>query len=158
MPPWINLNANNFDPSRTDFEYFSSVVSDGVIGFWIRCLDANGDPISWLSTADTSTDPIRFNSTAYFQPSIPGQTASFKYTKPGSTAQANQLPSAVELTIIMVDSRTLMRKPVVPSIPSSTGATQIPSAITQMNNNLISNKITSARSFSSTVKLKNAQP
>ena len=110
LPPWLNLNGSVFDAPRTDFEYFSSIISDGVVGFWIRCLDANGAAIPWLSAADNSTDPIRFNSTAYFQRSIPGQTASFKYTNPGTTAQANQLPAAVELTIIMVDARTLARK------------------------------------------------
>lgn len=156
-PAWINLSSNAFDPPRKDFEYFSSVVSDGVVGLWIRCLDGNGEAIPWSSATDPSTSPIRFNSTAYFQPSIPGQTASFRYTNPGNTEQANQLPAAVELTIIMVDSRTLARKPTIPPIPVLTSPNQIPNAVTQMNKNLITNKISTARTFFSTIRLKNAQ-
>lgn len=161
MPPWINLNGKTLDPTRTDFEYYSSVVSDGVVGFWIRCLDSNGDPIPWLSSpltpnGDTTAAPIIYNSKAYFQSSVPGQPGSFKYTKTGNYAQGDQLPAAVELTIIMVDSRTLERKPTIPPIPSATDPSQIPIAISQMNQDLVTKKIQAARTFSTRVVLRNS--
>lgn len=159
MPPWINLNGTTFSGStRKDFEYFSSTVSDGVIGLWIRCLDGNGDPIPWLSGADGNTAPIKFNSTAHFQPSIPGQAASFKYTSPTTTAQASLLPPVAEITVITLDSRAFGRRPAIPSIPASANPAEVPAKITAMNQSLLGQKITSARIFSGKVILKNAQP
>jgi prepilin-type N-terminal cleavage/methylation domain-containing protein len=168
MPPWINLNGKNLDPARTDFEFWSSVVSDGVVGFWIRCLDRNGEAIPWLSSADNSTSPIRYNSTAYFQPAIPGQAASFKYTKTSSTVKANLLPATVELTIVTVDSRTMQRKPTIPAVPAGVptgypdvsptgfGPEDIPNAIDWFNRQLITNGVKNARTFTTRVSLKNS--
>ncbi len=168
MPSWINLNGKNLDPARTDFEFWSSVVSDGVVGFWIRCLDGNGEAIPWLSSADGSTVPIRFNSTAHFQPAIPGQAATFKYTKVSSTAQANLLPATVELTIVTVDSRTMQRKPTIPAVPvgvptgyadvspTGFGPEDIPNAIDWFNRQLITNSVKNARTFTTRVSLKNS--
>src|SRR3954471_22854160 len=84
----------------------SSTVTGGVLAFWARCLDINGDPIPWLATA-----PARFNSAAHFQPAIPGQTTSFRYTNVTNTIRANVLPSTVELVIVTLDPRTFRRNP-----------------------------------------------
>jgi prepilin-type N-terminal cleavage/methylation domain-containing protein len=169
MPPWINLNGKTLDPSRTDFEFWSSVVSDGVVGFWIRCLDGNGEPIPWLSSADVNTAPIRFNSTAHFQPAIPGQTASFKYTNASSTVQAHLLPATVELTIVTLDSITIQRKPTIPVVPAGIpagysdvsptgfGPEDIPNVINWYNGQLITNKVKNARTFTTRVNLKNSR-
>lgn len=153
MPPWLNLSGTNLDPShlRTDFDYSSSIVSDGVLGLWIRCIDRNGGFIPWLSTADSAASPIRFNSTAHFQPAVPGQ--SFAYTDPASTAQANCLPSAVEVTILILDSRTLQRKPSIPPIRAFNSPDEIPGSITALGQDLATDNIRSFRTFSTRVEL-----
>lgn len=157
LPPWLNLAGRTLDPTgtRTDFEYASSTVSDGIVGLWIRCLDRNGDPIPWLSQADPNAAPITFNSKAYFQPAIAGQASSFRYTNVGSTAQGNQLPKAVEITIITVDSRVFQRRPSVPGIPPYPSPDAIPASISQMNRDLITKNIRSAHTFSTRIHLPN---
>src|SRR5204862_5068261 len=116
------------------------------------------------SSADGSTVPIRFNSTAHFQPAIPGQSASFKYTN-SSTAQAHLLPATVELTIVTVDSRTMQRKPTIPVVPAGVpsgypdvsptgfGPEDIPNVIDWYNRQLITNKVKNARTFTTRVSL-----
>lgn len=163
MPSWINLNGTTFSGStQKDFEYFSNTVSSGVVALWLRPLDGNGDPIAWLSSADGQTNPIKFNSTAHFQPSNPASTTttatSLKYTSPTTTAQANLLPSAVEITVITLDSRAFARKPVIPPMPAAFGPDDIPGNISAMNASFFTQKVTSARTFSTTVALRNAQP
>jgi prepilin-type N-terminal cleavage/methylation domain-containing protein len=140
----------------------NTLVSDGVVAFWARCFDSNGDPIPWISSAltsngDTGAAPLQFNSAGHFQPAIRGQSASFNYTKAASTAQAHLLPTTVELTIVTVDSKTMQRsRASVPSLPVLTRSQDIPNAITTFNQNLITNNIRAARTFSTRVTLKNS--
>ena len=157
MPSWINLNGTAFSGStRKDFEYFSTTVSDGVIGLWIRCLDGNGDLIPWLSSADGSTAPIKFNSTAHFQSSIPGQSASFKYTSPTTTAQANLLPAVLEISVITLDPQTFKRNPVIPGLPTWTDPSELPAIRSSFGQQLVANNIKTARLFTKRVKLMNS--
>src|SRR3954469_19173032 len=100
--PWLT----NFIKAQPTL---SSTVTGGVLAFWARCLDVNGDPIPWLATA-----PPRFNSAAHFQPAIPGQQNSFTYTNAANTARANLLPSTVELVIVTLDPKTFRRNPNIP--------------------------------------------
>jgi prepilin-type N-terminal cleavage/methylation domain-containing protein len=130
-----------------------TVVSDGVVAFWLRCLDANGDPIPWLSS-----DRLRYNSAARFRPAIAGLANSFRWTGP-DTAQTFELPSAVEVTLILIDSRTLARDPDIPGMeefsqPSS--PTGVPEAIEMFYNALTANGITGAQVFTTRINLVNA--
>jgi type II secretory pathway component PulJ len=139
----------------------STVISDSVVAFWARCFDSNGDLIPWLSSGattngDTAAVPLQFNSAAHFQPAIIGQSSSFKYTKQSSTAQAHLLPAAFELTIVTIDSKTLQRsRAAVPGLPALNGPQDVPAAVVTFNQGLITNKIQSARTFSTRVALKN---
>jgi prepilin-type N-terminal cleavage/methylation domain-containing protein len=138
----------------------NTVVSDGVVAFWVRCLDSNGDPIPWISSAATSNGdagaaPLQFNSAGHFQPAISGQPTSFKYTNSSSTAQAHLLPATVELTVVTVDSKTMQRsRASVPALPVLAGSQDIPPAVTTFNQSLITNNIRSARTFSTRVPMK----
>jgi len=138
----------------------NTVISDGVVAFWARCLDSNDDPIPWISSAstsngDTGAAPLQFNSAGHFQPAIPGQSTSFNYTNAASTAQAHLLPTTLELTLVTVDSRTMQRsRASVPALPVLTGVQDIPNAITTFNQSLITNNIRNARTFSTRVTLR----
>ena len=138
----------------------NTLLSDGVVAFWARCLDSNGDPIPWISSAstsngDTGAAPLQFNSAGHFQPAIFGQPTSLQYTSSSSTAQAHLLPATLELTIVTIDSKTMQRgRASVPALPALTGPQDIPNAITAFNQSLITNNIRTARTFSTRVTLK----
>lgn len=132
----------------------NTTVSSNVIALWIRCFDANGDPIPWSSTAPPPAALMKFNSAAHFQPAIPGVATSFKYTS-ATTAQAHLLPAFVELTIITIDSKSLLRSGTrVPAIPAAASPTDVPNAIDSFNQQLIANNIKNAHTFSTRVSLK----
>jgi hypothetical protein len=145
--PWITTTF-----SSVEFGAASSVVSQGVLAFWVRCFDGNGDLIPWLSGAV----PLKFNSAAHFQPAIPGQANSFKYTNAATTARANLLPATVELTIVTLDPQTFRRNPTVPAQTAQSAPDDLPSVITTFSQRLISNNIKSAHAFTSRVRLVNA--
>lgn len=134
----------------------SNTVSEGVLAFWVRCLDRNGDLIPWLSSNAVGVGPLKFNSAGHFQPAIPGQVSSFKYTNQPTTAQAHLLPSAIEVTLITIDLKTMRRSPAIPAMPSSAGPQDIPTAINTFSQQLISNNIKTARTFTTRVRLPNA--
>lgn len=154
----------------------STVTSNNVVALWIRCFDSKGGAIPWLSSTttlngDTNAAPLQFNSAAHFQPATRGQPASFKYTNASSTMQAHLLPSAVELTIVTVDSKTLERGgaaiPIMPnSVPSGYpdvppigfGPEDIPTAVNWFNQQLVANNIQTARTFSTMATLQNLAP
>jgi hypothetical protein len=150
--PWVT----NFDPVTKPALF--STVADGILGLWIRCMDRNGDTIPWYQTA------IQYNSAASFQPAIPGQFSSFKYTSAATTAQAHLLPYSVEITVITLDAKTLQRSGISaipgmppdvndPSSPTVAGPDDIPGAIRYFEQKLVSNKIKSARTFSTSVRI-----
>jgi prepilin-type N-terminal cleavage/methylation domain-containing protein len=131
----------------------STTVSSGVLAFWARCLDRNGDSIPWLATA-----PPRFNSAAHFQPAIPGQTGagSFKYTNAASTARANLLPSAIELVVVTLDPQTFKRNPSIPAVPAESGPDNLTAVRDSFNQQLLLSNIKTARTFSTRVNLVNS--
>lgn len=164
--PWVeSLHADAFKESgeaglSSSGKAASTVVSDGILAFWARCLDSNGNPIPWLSGSSTANGnpaaaPLKFNSAANFQPAIPGMTNSVLYTDPATTLPAHRLPAAVELTLITLDSRTLKRNPVIPQMDAATNQDQIPAKIEKFLRDAIANGIQSARVFSTTVRLSN---
>jgi len=131
----------------------STVLATGVIAFWVRCLDANGDPILWASSS------YHFNSAAHFRPATLGTSNSFTYTA-SSTAQANLLPNAVELTLILIDDKTLKKSlaipAMIPAMPTVASPAAVPAAVTAFNNSLIANKVSTARTFTSRVVIPNS--
>jgi len=169
---WITkLNAKAFD--LADPMNAVSVLADGVVAMWIRCLDKAGNPIPWLSAIPGySSGTIQFSSGASFQMTTadaPFDDAgddysnaqkTFQYTagptvSATQTAAANRLPAYVEITLVMVDSRTLQRKPAVPAMPLPTNAADIPSQIQEFQESLVNAGIRSARTFTKRVKTLN---
>ena len=131
-------------------------VATGVLAFWVRCFDINGDPIPWLNSNVAGAATLKFNSAAHFQPAVarPSPSPSFKYTNPSSTAQANLLPNAVELTIITLDQQTLRRPNLnVPAVTAASSADGVPAARDAFNAALIAANITTARTFTTRVHL-----
>lgn len=142
--PWVT-NVIGSNPS------LSTTVSAGVLAFWVRCVDRNGDSIPWSASA-----PPRFNSAAHFQSAVPNRPNSFLYTS-SSTARGNALPSAVELTVITLDSRTFSRNPAaIPPLPAENAPDDLQTVRDQFNQQLIANKVASARTFSTRVNLMNS--
>ncbi|MEY2480537.1 MAG: hypothetical protein QOI04_1464 [Verrucomicrobiota bacterium] len=153
--------VTNFDPVTQPALF--SVVSDGVLGMWVRCMDRNGEAIPWYQSSG-----ILYNSAASFQPAPPGASPSpgFKYTNAANTARAHLLPYSVEITIVMLDKKALARPGLVipglpqdpsdPSSPSANSPNDIPAAIHYFEQKLISNKIDSARTFLARVQLANS--
>lgn len=154
-----NQPADNSAPWVTSFvsDPLSSTVSGGVLAFWVRCFDRNGDLIPWLSSNAGGVGPLRFNSAAHFQPAIVGQSSSFKYTNAGTTVRANLLPSAIEVTVITLDPQTFRRSPSIPGLPAwTTLPDDLPTIRDSFNQQLITSNIKTARTFTTRVNLLNA--
>lgn len=155
--PWITTTFS----TSAQFNGVSFIVADGVIAFWIRCMDVNGNPVPWFSARSPQAPvgtTIRYNSAARFQPALSGQapptTASWPYTA-AATLQANRLPVAIEITVVTLDTKSFQRNPTIPAIPSSTSPDQVPAAVTTFNQLLVAARVSSARTFSTRVNLTN---
>jgi type II secretory pathway pseudopilin PulG len=175
--PWLTqaqTGSLSLAQVKTNFQGALSLLSNGVIGFWARCLDKNGNPIPWLSQSNlytgTFATQLKFNSAACF--SDTGLTGSngFQYSSPlpppvsaamvfTSTAQANLLPDSVELTLVTVDSKTLKEGLPIPSMPQVNGTSggpdcsSVPAEVSLFMSELAASHISSARVFSTTVRL-----
>ena len=168
--PWLtNMTATNFQSSLT-------TLSDGVLGFWVRFLDRNGDPVPWLNdpvsapSYSSAAGTMKFNSAAAFDAGILGMANSFRYiqltdvtgatiasTTPSTVAinAANRLPTSVEITIVTIDQRSLKRPGVIiPDPPPFTSPANVPKDInTYLNTLTTTNKLTAAQTFSRIVRL-----
>ena len=150
--PWLT------SLTLSQFAAASTVVSDGVLAFWVRCIDQNGYAIPWM------TSTVKFNSAGYFEPAQPGtvpatnQVGVYPPWTSNTTEQANQLPAAVEITIVTVDSKTLARKPVIPNLASYQPANEndIQNQVNRFNAALLANNVQAARTFFTRVDLVNA--
>jgi type II secretory pathway component PulJ len=143
--PWLTNFVTN--------SALSTTVTGGVLAFWARCLDVNGDPIPWLASA-----PPRFNSAAHFQPAIAGQPNSLIYTDPTSTVPANLLPTTVELVVVTLDPQSFRRQPNIPALTAQNGPNDFYTVRDTFNQQLISNNVKNARTFSTRVRLLNSSP
>ncbi|HSI82873.1 MAG: type II secretion system protein J [Candidatus Methylacidiphilales bacterium] len=172
---WITtLNALAFNPTST--KKVVSVVADGVVAMWIRCLDPAGNPIPWLSQAPApySSGTIQFSSGACFQmttadapfsdaaATFSNEEKTFQYTSgpanpstTPATAVANRLPASVEITLIVVDSYTLRRNVTIPAMPTLVSAKEVTGQIKQFQTDLVKAGISTARTFTVRVKLVN---
>lgn len=151
-----NRPTDNSAPWVTGFvdrDPLSTTIATGVLAFWVRCFDINGDTIPWLSTGAVGVGPLRYNSAAHFQPAIPGRPSSFKYTSPSSTLQAHLLPNAVEVTIVTLDPQTFARNPTIPALSAARSPDDVPNVRDSFNQQLITNNIKTARTFTTRVYL-----
>jgi prepilin-type N-terminal cleavage/methylation domain-containing protein len=133
----------------------SNVIASGVVALWVRCFDTNGDLIPWTSTASH-----HYNSAQSFQPATLGSSNSFTYTSNTNTAGGNLLPNAVELTIVLIDDKTLQKVKAIPTMIPAMSTVASPAAVsaalTAFNNSLIANKVSTARTFTSRVVIPNS--
>jgi type II secretory pathway pseudopilin PulG len=148
---WVTINSTT-----------TSTIATGAVGFWVRCYDANGDLIPWAGNAgvgDGNSASIHYNSAAHNRPATLGTSNSFIYTG-ASTARTNVLPNAVELTLILIDAKTLKKTSLIttmiPVLPAATSPSAVPAAVASFNNSLIANKVATARTFTSRIVLPNA--
>lgn len=97
----------------------SRVVSNNVIGLWFECLDRENKVIP---PRNPLSPGIRFNSAERFQMASAGvpfeDDTTFRYTDPATTLQANQLPSSVRVSLMLIDDLTLKRHPDLDPLPA----------------------------------------
>jgi type II secretory pathway pseudopilin PulG len=140
-----------------------SSAADGVVAFWVQCLDALGNPVPLLSQSSIHPkSELHYNSAAYFQAatSTPFDGGnSFQYLAASPQAmKANRVPAAVDLTIVTIDSRSLARGLPIPTQVNSydsKGALDIEVSTRQFDTLLRQNGIYNARTFSTRAKLVN---
>lgn len=127
----LDANAFNDDDPTNDWAITSTTV-DNVVALWIQPIDLSGRPIPWLSESGnhpvgsgtppfnqlgTEKSQIIFNSASFFLQNVsadPTATDSFIYkggtfNPPGSHLRANQVPAAVEVTLVLIDERVIAR-------------------------------------------------
>jgi prepilin-type N-terminal cleavage/methylation domain-containing protein len=152
------LPTDNSAPWVTSFvsSNLSTPVASGVIAFWARCFDCNGDLIPWLFSNVGGVGSLKFNSAAHFQPASPGQNSSFKFTNASTTALANLLPSAVEVTIVTLDPQAFKKNPSIPPQSVQSVPDDLPDVRESFNQQLISSNTKNAHAFSTRVNLANS--
>jgi type II secretory pathway pseudopilin PulG len=163
---WVrNMKVDLYDVSGSDAlgsVSTCSIVADGVVGFWIRCLDAAGQPIPWWynSVAKKGSARMKFNSAAKFVTGYPisDPTKAFAYLSSSVTypAQADELPSFIEITLILVDALSIKRTSEIPNPPRVDDPATLPAKIIEYQKTLLSSGIKSARSYSTRIKTRNA--
>ncbi|PTX94834.1 hypothetical protein DB346_22775 [Verrucomicrobia bacterium LW23] len=156
--PWVAALGNSaFDISISGAN--TSVVADGIIGFWVRCLDAAGHPIPWwhASVAASGSDKIKYNSAATFQAgrySTDPSDSAFTYLRDtGSMPRGDALPTYIEVTAVIVDYATLRGRLPIPQPPSLNTPDELPAKLEEFQQSLIAGGIKSARVFSTRLKL-----
>lgn len=157
-------DVNTFDEenAQNDAVVVSS-AADGVIALWAQCLDVLGNPVPLLSKSSVHpASDLFFNSAAYFQ--VATSTAfdggvSFQYLAASAqTMKANRVPSAIDLTIVTIDSRTLARGMTIPAqvnVYDSKGALDVDTSVRQFTALLQGVGVYTARTFSTRAKLVN---
>ena len=180
---WV---TNFVTKTDTNNRPISNTVAGGVLNFFVRCLDVNGDPIPWLDTG------LKYNSAEPMRPATPGvrnstaanasNPSSFTYTyfnaanlsDSQNTVPAHLLPYAVELTLVTTDLKSLQRlgASAVPANPALSGASAqkasyppgvlpaaplaVPGNIALFIQNARAAGFRDVRSFSTTVRLRNS--
>ncbi len=138
-----------------------STVADGVVAFWVQCLDLLGNPIPWVSESPIHPPTnLIYNSSSYFQMATSvrfdgGET--FLYLTE-DTMKGNRVPAAVDITVVTIDVRTLAKGFFIPdqkNVMTPDGALDVKESIEAFNAALRENSITDARTFTTRVKLVN---
>ncbi len=137
-------------PAGANSNVYQGWVADNIIGLWVRCLDANGYPITMTAAAggnpgltnsnraDAITTNYSFDSRlgySTFDPSVssyasPSANAFFSKVAFTDTTGAgngqtilNSLPAVVEVAIVVVDAKTAGLITAVPSYTPQAMAT-----------------------------------
>ena len=160
---WEAKTFDEEDPANNDVVV--STVADNVIAFWVQCLDLAGNPLPALMNDPyhAGSDMI-YNSAAYFQMATTTAFDSGKTTEflapGGQSMKANRVPSAVDITVVTVDSTVVSRQmdiPDVENIFSADGSLDVEQSIMRFNRALLDRNIKNARTFTTRVNLLNGQ-
>jgi prepilin-type N-terminal cleavage/methylation domain-containing protein len=154
LTPTVLGNVNPA-PSASGYSY-QGWFADNVIGLWVRCLDANGVPITQTATAVgkpalAQTLNYSFDSRlGYCSSNAGGTTPAYipksAYYDPGSGQNiiAGALPSTIEIAIVLLDTQAAQRlKGPYTSIsyspytmsPTYTGISGAPAAVSPYTSN-----------------------
>ena len=163
---WFTRNWDEDTFDEEDVSNDDAVVStaaDGVVAFWIQCVDVLGNPIPSLSQSKIHPpSDLTYNSAAYFQiaTSTPFETGgSFYYLKKTpQSMKGNKVPSAVDLTVVTIDT-SILEKGLVPpqqtNVYDINGALDVEASVRQYEDDLRLRKIHTARTFTTRAKLVN---
>jgi len=121
---WFTFNWDEeaFDDNSADNrKVIVSTVADGVVAFWVQCLDLLGNPIPFVSESKNHPQSeLLFNSAAYFHmaTSTPFDNGdSFIYlAKTPFVMKAHRLPAEIEIAIITIGDLTLERNYSIPQM------------------------------------------
>jgi len=159
-----NWDARAFDEEDPDnAQAVVSSAADGVIAFWVQCVDVLGNPIPLVSKSTVHpTSELQYNSAAYFEvatstPFDTGNSVQYLAASP-QAMKANRVPAALDFTIVTLDSRILARGFAVPTqvnIYDARGALDVDASRAQYETLLQQNRIYNARTFSTRAKLVN---
>lgn len=162
------LDAAAFDDSDPDNpKSIVAPVAEGVLAMWMQCFDVVGNPIPWLSLdPNHPKSELIFNSAALFQMATTqpfDDGTSFRYFPASDNAvKGNRLPAAVEITLVTVDLPTLDRTsgfgelPTMTNVITSDNTLDVEASLRQLLDELDRFGIDNARTFTSRVKLANA--
>ena len=178
-------DATMFDEDDPENESaLVATVADGVLALWFQAIDTLGNPVPWLSESIVHDQPevdahrLIYNSAAFFQmattlPFDNGQAElSTVYLAGPNGGQAlamkgNRVPAAVDITIISVDSQVLARRPDFPiqqniilednsrTTLDEAGSLDVDASVRAYQAELAERNITTARTFTTRVKLVN---
>lgn len=160
---WDNKAFDEEDPANDDA--IVTTVADNVIAFWVQCLDLAGNPVPTLMKAPHHAgSAMIYNSAAYFQmttttPFDSGKTTEFLAAS-GQSMKANRVPSAVDVTVVTIDSTVISRGmdiPAVENIFAADGSLDVEESITRFNRALLDRNIKNGRTFTTRVNLLNGQ-
>lgn len=159
---WNEAAFDEEDPNND--QVFVSTAADGVIGFWVRCVDLMGQTIPLLSEAEHHPkSDLLFNSAAYFNMTTSSVLAggdSFIYlAKTAQSMKANRLPAAIEVTLMVIDRSALARGQRIPSPPYliKDRVPDVEGSLELYQQELSKAGIHTARTFSTRVKLHNGR-
>jgi len=151
------------DNSAGNQKVIVSTVADGVIAFWVQCLDLLGNPIPLVSESENHPrSDLLFNSAAYFHmaTSTPFDNGdSFVYlAKSPFVMKAHRLPAEMEITIVTIGDVVLDRDYSIPrmeNVINENGSLNIGKSVNLFFEKLKTVGIKDAEVYTTRVKLSN---
>jgi type II secretory pathway component PulJ len=100
---WISTSILTNNASATAASGYAGLLANNVLGLWVQALDPRGNPIQQSASVPGSVPGENFDSRFGYS------YTNSVYTSVASTNLPSVLPSAVQIAIVIVDSRTAKR-------------------------------------------------